>query len=221
MPLPPLEELLGANAYRLRGIQGWGALPHLGTGNLARLESLATQHIHEEMTAGEDRATLRALATGVRELKALASEHDDPRPYLPRLRNELFAPGDDVVVFLGDTPGGAPGWRRARVECVEKAFELSWARDSSARGFYWRVTASDPDGAPLLPGHRALSFSTTEPRVLLEREHRWLAQRADHEFTRIFCENAWRTWTPIWCIEANLPCDADSMNMKAWLAHAT
>ena len=108
----------------------------------------------------------RGLATAL--LAELLERAPGSKPGLPRLRNELFSPGDLIDLYLGDTPGrrGSP-WVTARVERVEKAFNADWAHDSSARGYYWRSTVRAVDGRDLLPGRPALGLSTTEPRRVI------------------------------------------------------
>lgn len=216
---PEPQELLGDEAHRLRGVEGWAGLGELGRADLERVHALAQKHALEALSRGEDRATLRAQARGVTRLGEMLAGAGR-RPGLPRLRNALFGRGDLVEVYMGDTPGhvGAP-WVAGRVERVDKAFRAEWARDSSARGYYWRSTVRRVDGASWLPGLATLGLSTTEPRVLLAGERAELGRAADHApaFHAAYCANAWRPWRPIWCIEAGLECDAEAMDMAAWL----
>ena len=166
--LPDLRETLGAEAHRLRGIDSWRALDALGVEDLERVHALAQKVAYRAVSEGEDRETLRALGRGVRHLAELLERAPGSKPGLPRLRNELFSPGDLIDLYLGDTPGrrGSP-WVTARVERVEKAFNADWAHDSSARGYYWRSTVRAVDGRDLLPGRPALGLSTTEPRRVI------------------------------------------------------
>ena len=217
--LPEPVELLGAEAHRLRGVEGWSGLGVLGRADLERVHALAQKHALEALSDGEDRETLRAQARGIVRVARMIEETSD-RPGLPRLRNALFSPGDLVDVYMGDTPGyaGAP-WVSGRVERVDKAFNAEWARDSSARGYYWRSTVRRVDGEDWLPGLATLGLSTTEPRALLAGEREMLRRAADSApaFHAAYCANAWRPWAPIWCIEAGLGCDAQAMDMAAWL----
>lgn len=130
---------------------------------------------------------------------AQGSTHD--RPVLPRLRAELFAAGDDVGVYVGDTLGGAWDWVPGRVERVEKSQKPEFAGDRATRGFYWRVRiAAEVEAGPLV-------CSTTEPRVILRRDLEALvhAFEDDLHFLAMYCRNYDRDWAPIWAIEAGDP----------------
>jgi hypothetical protein len=220
--LPALQDLLGEDSYRLHGIPDWESVPELGDANLARMEALVEKFIYRSMSRGEDVDELKVLARGKRHLIKLREQITTRKPYLPRLRNELFREGDTLMLYLGDTPSArGDAWRRVEVTKVEKGHNSEWSMDSSARGYYWRVTVKDPDKA-LLPGHQQLSFSTTEPRAILEAEFDYLqqARESDPLFFQVFCANARRDWKPIWCLELGLECDTEAMDMSRWLAQA-
>jgi hypothetical protein len=219
--LPALEEMLGEDSYRLEGVSDWETVSQLGDANLARLEALVEKHIYGLMAQGETPQELKALAQGKKHLIQLRKEHTEVKPYLPRLRNELFQTGDLLMLYLGDTSSSKTlTWRKVKVMNVEKGHNSQWSMDSSARGYYWRVTVNADDNTPLLPGHTTLSFSTTEPRAILHSEFKYLldAQANDPAFFDVFCDNAQRNWTPIWCLELGLDCPTDKMNMRHWLS---
>ncbi len=219
--LPAIEDLLGEDGYRLEGIKDWDTISTLGKMNLSRLEALVEKFIYRSLAHDADMDELKTLARGKARLGELSARAHAMKPYLPRLRNELFRRDDELMLYLGDTPTatGEP-WRHVRVIGVEKGHNAQWSMDSSARGFYWRVTVESEDGDPLLPGHRTLSFSTTEPRAILRSEWTFLrrARQEDPDFLDVFCTNARRSWTPIWCLELGLACDTDAMDMRAWLS---
>lgn len=220
--LPAPHDLLGEDSYRLEGIEDWEKIEVLGEANLARLEALVEKFIYHSMSRGEDVDELKLLARGKKHIAGLRESCDQVKPYLPRLRNNLFREGDELALFLGDTPGatGDP-WRHVKVTTIEKGHNAEWSMDSSARGYYWRVTVEALEGA-LFPGQRTLSFSTTEPRAILRSEMMYLleAKEKDPAFFQIFCDNARRDWAPIWCIELGLECETSAMDMRRWLEDA-
>src|SRR5437870_870343 len=101
---------------------------------------------------------------------------------------------------------------------IEKAFNPEWRSPEANSGYYWRITTRLRTGAP--PKFSELRFSTSEPRVLPEREFSWLrdALLTDRRFVEIFAENCRREWQPLWCLEAGIQLENPAgMNVMEWL----
>lgn len=215
----PLPMLLGPHAERLRGIQGWEDLQHLGSLNLQRLVDFAAKAMLDE-ASDMDRDERAQRAAALERLKGLQRSSVVCKPVLPRLRVECFRVGQTVRLLLADTPGAQEVWGSATVCEVAKRHKPEWAHHFPSRGYYWRVTAHAE--RPLLRGASDLAFSTSEPRVLPAEELDFL-KRALHEvpdFVRIFCENARRSWNPIWCDEANVCATGEDLDLAVWLEAA-
>jgi hypothetical protein len=75
---------------------------------------------------------------------------------------------------------------------------------------------------PVFPGQSVVRFSTSEPRVLLEDEFTYLQRSfsSDPAFLKMFCENAWRTWEPLWCLERETHASGAEMDMHRWLCES-
>ena len=108
-------------------------------------------------------------------------------------------------------PGATADWHAGTVLAVEKSHKPEWTANRATRGFYWRVTAALRDG-------RTLAFSTTEPRVLLRVEFGELQALYDVDlrFLAVFCENAERTWPPVWALEAGQRAPT-TVDLARWL----
>jgi hypothetical protein len=215
--LPSLDSLFGSEAHRLRGLKSWSDLPLLGRLNLVRLQHLAQEQAYANL-ARDQREELRELQPGLRELGRLAEHAQERRPMLPRLRVEMFHPGDRLSIFLGDSPGTlVQGWVDARVEKVAKNHRPEWVSPQANSGYFWEVTASAE--RDLFPNSRQIRFSTTEPRVLPQGEFHYLlwAERFESRFFEIFVENAWRDWTPLWCIDRHTTIDPAKIDYASWL----
>lgn len=153
-------------------------------------------------------------------LQRLQQTSTHRKPVLPRLRVECFRVGQQVHLLLADTPGTREIWADAIVCEVRKHHRPKWAHHFPSRGYYWRVTARAE--RPLLKNATALSFSTSEPRVLLLEEFEYL-KRALHEdshFVKIYCDSARRDWNPLWCDEADLSASGEQLDLAKWLAVA-
>jgi hypothetical protein len=207
----PVEVVLGPHAHRLRGVRGWEEVRSLGSANLARLVDFARKAMQDEL--GDMEREERGLRAGaLSQLEALLGASEGWKPVLPRLRVECFRVGQPVHLLLGDTPGSREGWVRGEVCELSKHHNPAWSDHFPSRGYYWRVTARLQDGGEL-------SFSTSEPRVLLEPELAFLqsALQEDPTFVRIFCENARRAWNPIWCEEAGVQASGEALDLGRWL----
>lgn len=217
--LPPLEMLVGEQAFRLRGIASWEQAAVLGRANLTRLVELAQQAVNALLTMGGSRDELREMRRGIDYLNGLLPEAI-AKPLLPRLRAESFRMGDRVYVYVRDTEGciAESDWVPAEITSVQKSFKSEWIDAAPNSGYYWRLTATT--NTPVLPGVTPLPFSTSEPRVVLAWEWNYLRQAAltDPAFLEIYAENARRPWCPIWCLDRNLACAGEGMDMRAWRA---
>lgn len=212
-PSGMLISLLTDDRQRLRGVTE-AQLPNLGRGNLKQIRQQLQTLLSRMVMEGEDRDEIRAARAWLDRLDEWIAEAP-ARPRLPALRVEHFSEGDDIVAYLGDTPGAlVQGWVGGRVVSIEKSHKPAWSHHPGTRGYYWRVTARMEQ--PVFPGSRALPFSTTEPRVLLRSELDWLREHPALPFVQIFSENARRDWAPIWCIEREVSPPAP-MDMAQWL----
>jgi hypothetical protein len=204
-------------AHRLRGVQTWEDVGFLGRGNTERLARLASAEATGAFARGDvSRDDLRDLRKAIDRLRAVAAQSTVDKPYLPRLRDELFRRGDEIFLYIADSDGAAPGadWRAATVIDVAKARKLAWAGSPGNAGFYWQVTVES--AGEFFPGVRRLRFSTTEPRAQLRHDIEWL-RHGDSRFLEIFAANAWRDWQPIWCFERGTEARVETMDMAPWL----
>jgi hypothetical protein len=209
-----LGDLLTRNRDRLSGIRDWNDVARLGRTNLRRLRELVAEDATAELAemTADERTAWRDAAERLRLIEASSS---DDKPCLVRFRAELFRVGAVVRVYGGDTPGSLTrGWIDGRVVDVRKAHRSEWNDGAPNAGYYWQVTIA----ARLLPTTDELRCSTSEPRVLIEREWRQLADayQRDPEFFRVFADNARRSWSPIWCLEQGLT--SGEADLRAWFA---
>jgi hypothetical protein len=220
--LPTLEAMLGSQSQRLRGIGSWEQAPSLGKRNQERLVQLTQENIHRLLADGESRDELHRLREGIAYLTE-CQETTPLKPILPRLRSERIMQGDDVYVYMGDTEGSiAPTeWVKAVITEREKGHNSAWVDSTPNSGYFWRLTATA--SVPFFPDVYSIPFSTSEPRVLLTHEYDYLKRAVtdDPEFLEVFATNAWRTWSPFWCLERGLACAGEKMDMKAWITTGT
>jgi hypothetical protein len=219
--LPDFETVFRHEAYRLRGISGWDQVPELGRENIERLLLLARESALAVMADGGSTEERRPLKTAIDYLgECLPNSVSKPR--FPRLRVESFHKGEDVRIYMGDSVGSvAPEkWVSATITARDKSHRTDWNDGSANGGYFWRWTATA--ASPFFPGQDWLRFSTSEPRVLPVSEFEYLKQAAedDPEFLKMFAENAWRTWEPLWCIERETHSSGGQMNMKAWITES-
>ena len=212
--------LLDATRGRLLGVTRWDQLPGLGRANLARVLDLLRAASMQAMVMGSTREELSEIAEANVRVSAMLAHNALHRPTLPRLRNELFREGDAVRVYVGDSPGAQryPAWLSGHITAVEKAYRADWNNGEPNGGYFWRSTivTTPPafaDGGPL-------RCSTTEPRVLLEREAVALVEltREDPQFVAIFIENARRDFTPLWVLERQIAFDGSRVDVGRWVA---
>ena len=218
--LPTFSDAFGHAAFRLAGVPGWESVAFLGRNNLHRLQALAQTTGARLLAEGAPRTELRRHQAVTDLLADAERSCRDTRPFLPRLRAELFRGGDRVAVYLGELPGATCRWVTGQVVSVTKSFNVEWKNAATHGGYYWRVTV-EPDsdsGSPL----RSLSFSTTEPRVLPVAELAELVRLAEEDdpFVAMFCANAAREWMPLWCLEHGIDLDTSAMSYGAWISQA-
>jgi len=220
MTLADVFELMGEEADRLTGIDVIDDLEVLGRASLGRILDIATQTLLEGYAGDMERATLRLLVRAKQHLEELYASADE-RPPLPRLRRQTFHVRDEVMVFLGDTPGSAiSGWWQATVTGVTKGSRPEWRLASSDRGFFWRVEVTGD--VPWRDSANTLATTTSEPRVQRVRDLEWFAKHPEETRLReIFAKNAERDWSPMWWLDAGLkPEHLETMQMGAWLERA-
>lgn len=214
-----LDTLLGRGADRLRGVSRWDQLPGLGRGNLARIIALLRAESGLALAEDRTRDELRELAQATARVTALHDASDLHRPILPRLRNELFRAGDAVLVYVGDSPSVTTdaAWVHGRIAIVEKAYRPDWDNGEPNGGYFWRSTIATD--APVFADGQPLRCSTTEPRVLLAADGPALVALAREapDFVAIFAANAWRPFTPLWCLERALPFQPEAVEVQRWL----
>ena len=200
------EVCCNKDRYRFGGINSMNDLATLGQGNLKRVRELLQERALEMVSRREtDRDDREKQQTALAHLEFLLREKRENKPFLPRLRNELFCTKDEIRVYLGDTLGTADNapWVSGTIIRVEKALRPEWRTAEANSGYFWQSTAviTSANGVS-----QSIVFSTTEPRVLLRREYDWLqnARTNDEAFFNIWCENATREWVPIWGLNANV-----------------
>lgn len=219
--LPSLELMTGGQYFRLKGISCWENVSILGKANLERLLQITQENIYRLMADISNQDDLKAISKGVSFIDEKLIPIAIKKPLLPRLRSESFVKGDKVLIYLGDTAStiinSGDSWVKANIEKVEKSYKADWFDCSANSGYYWRLTAKTSKPVFENGDLDTINFSTSEPRVLLGWEYDYLKQTKDMEFLGIFSENASRTWLPLWCLERNLFCDVEKMNMKFWL----
>jgi len=196
------------------GVTGWSEVPSLGRLNLLRLRQIAQEVNNRAFGQGDDHESLRERVRAIQYLNELVGM-SARKPCLPRLRMEVFQVGDEVAIYLGDTPGAlVKRWVPATVTAVSKRHKPEWS-DHASRGYYWRVTATTD--AMVFPGVTELAFSTTEPRVLTLTELATLRHNRGTVFRQVFCENARRAWHPIWCLERGVESLGAALNYESIL----
>jgi hypothetical protein len=209
---------LGQHGARVLGVEAT-QLPALGDANLRRLVALAAEAANTFLADGPPSREELQLARVVREhVEHLLHTHHGNRPLLPRLRAELFRPGDALAIYVGDTfSDAAYAWVPATVTSVVKSQKPEFTRDLATRGFYWRVTAEVDGHVAGLPP--SFAFSTTEPRVLLREDLGYLlsAFENDLSFLATYCANSVRDWPPIWALEAGRDAAVPSLPLARWL----
>jgi hypothetical protein len=219
--LPSLELMTGRQYFRLQGVSSWEDVSILGKANLDRLLQVTQENIYRLMTDISNQDDLKAIRKGVNFINEKLIPIAIKKPLLPRLRSESFVKGDKVLIYLGDTIStiinSEDSWVKANIEEVEKSYKSDWFDGSANSGYYWRLTAKTSKSVFENGNLDSIPFSTSEPRVLLDWEYNYLTTIKDVEFLEIFSKNAWRTWLPLWCLEKNLSCDVEKMNMKVWL----
>jgi hypothetical protein len=218
--LPSFAFLFDENAWRLQGLRSWPDISLLGRANLDRLLELARERAAGAMHRGSlDRQELAALGPGLRRLELLARDTLERKPVLPRLRVEHFRRDDALEIFVGDSPGTVAGtsWVEARVMAVTKAHNPAWVTSEPNSGYFWQITARVE--RELFPGTDLVRFSTSEARALLAEEVRQLREEvaASTAFSALWCENAWRDWTPLWCLERGMRIDPSGVDFARWL----
>ena len=214
---PSLEAALGAEGWRIHGIESWEDVAAVGLLNLRALQEW-TQEAATRAFADQDREQLAEVTPVVARLAELEAVASERKPLLPRLRRESFRVNERVAVYVGELPGATSSWAFGVVSAVAKAFNPQWQNMQANSGYYWRVTALLERGAP--PRFAAVSFSTSEPRAIPEQDLIWLRRSlaTDRRFVDIFSVNSRRAWQPLWCLEASVPVDVDAMDMAAWIA---
>jgi hypothetical protein len=213
----PLIELFEHEGERFRGITGWDDLQHLGRTNMNRLVELARDRINAALAEGRA-DDVRERAGAIDALGTIAAGCTADLPMLPRIRVELFRLGMPVRIFLGDSPGSlSTGWADDRVTHLAKGFRSEWSTGRGNSGWFWEVTAEASQ--ELFPRQRSVRFSTTEPRVLPDHDLGRVRDAPPH-FRRVFCQNAWREWHPLWCIDRGVGIDVARVDFEAWLKDA-
>jgi hypothetical protein len=196
----------------------------LGRANLDRLLELARERAASGMHRGSlDRQELAALGPGLRWLEALVRDAGERKPVLPRLRVEHFRRNDALKIYVGDSPGVVAGtsWVKARAIAVAKAHNPAWVTSEPNSGYFWQITARAD--CEIFPGTDVVRFSTSEPRALLAEEVRQLRDEvaASTAFAALWCENAWRDWSPMWCLERGTRIDPSGVDFARWLRPST
>jgi hypothetical protein len=221
-----VRSLLDRDAWRIQGISSWQDVSLLGSLNLGRLVELVQARLvaslHQHQLDPDER---RSLVRGLDALQSLLASRLPPKPLLPRLRNESFHQGDSVQVFLGDSPGShfqntCNPWIAGKVTRVDKAFNPAWASGEPNSGYHWQVTVET--SVEVFPRTSILRFSTSEPRALKQHEFDSLTTtlHEDPAFFSLWCSNARRDWSPIWCLERNQTIDPSLVDFARWLCLA-
>jgi hypothetical protein len=208
-----LETLLGGRRLRLQGVHQPEDILHLGRTNWASLAQFARENATLRQAEGADREELQMIRTGIDLLEALIkTEHEGniAKPRLPKLRVESFRCGELVMLYIGD-------WVPATIVSVDKAFNPRWNDGGPNGGYYWRLTVETKTS--VFADNLPIAFSTSEPRALPKADYEYLvwAQTEDAVFFDLFCANAHRTWTPLWCEERGIASIGEN-DVKAWFA---
>jgi hypothetical protein len=219
--LPSLESMFDNQFFRLEGINSWEDIKFIGKNNIDRLIQIAQEIILKFITQQVDKDEIRAMNKGIEFLTEL-SKGGFNKPYLPRIRNENINTGDKVIIFVADTKGNISktDWIKGLVVDKQKSFKSEWVDGTPNSGYFWLLTAKLE--AQVFPTEDTIKFSTSEPRVLHDREYHYLkdAVGKDPEFLEIFSNNANRRWLPIWCLEKGI-ISTNEMNMKSWIEKGT
>lgn len=188
----------------------------LGKTNLARLVTLAQNHLQELWQTGTDSEELHSLRQQLTALQLLHQSASSDQPTLPRLRMENFRVGDRVMLYLGDTPGALTTWAEATIIEKTKSHRADW-KNTPSKGYYWRHIAQGKAG--LCTDSNTVAFATSEPRVLPLDEWQWLktALTDDPAFVALYAANARRDWQPLWCLERSTLADVTAMDFVQWL----
>ena len=215
--LPDLQAFIGSESDRLSGINSWKNLENVGKNNLERIIQLAQENIYRMLSDHDDAKEMTAIRRGIDFIQNVLIPKSIVKPTLPKLRNEMFRKDDSVCAYLGDTIGTIikTGWMQGKVADINKAFNKDWKDGKANSGYFWKVTVEFEEN--IFQNGNKISFSTTEPRVILDWEYDYLKNNDDPNFLQCFSDNAFREWKPLWCIEKELQCEADKMNMKGWI----
>jgi hypothetical protein len=211
-----LETLLGGRLHRLQGVTT-ATLPLLGSVNLRTLIGFARENATLRQAEAATYEELKEIRAGIEVLENLLLASDTIKPRLPRLRVESFRTGESVMLYIGDSDGTIcpTPWVPTTICSVQKSHNPRWNDGSPNGGYYWRVTVKTPTS--VFTDNLPLAFSTSEPRALPQADYDYLvwARENDRAFFEIFCANAYRTWTPLWCEERGLVCVGNS-NVGVW-----
>ena len=215
--LPDFQQLTGNQSARLRGIKSWDDFAIIGKNNLERIVGLAQENVYRLMSAAENNSEIKPVKKGIDYIKNDLLPASENKPTLPRLRNELFSLDNSVYVYLGDTENTSveKGWVKGKVSEIAKGFNKNWKDGTPNSGYFWKVTVRFDQN--IFPDENKISFSTSEPRAILEWEYDFLRDENNRDFLRIFSDNAYRDWKPLWCIERNSDCKSAGMNFKNWI----
>ncbi len=221
MDLPDFETVFGTAAHRLRGVSSWDHVALLGKENLGRLLDLSRESVLRLVAEGGSRDAARDVKRAI-DFLAGTADGSARKPLLPRLRIRSFREGQAVYLYMGDSGGAIKpaSWVPATITRVEKSHRADWNDGSANAGYFWRWTAVAT--LPLFPGQDFVRFSTSEPRVLPAPDLDYIQGAADNDpvFRVMFCENAWRTWEPLWCLERGASGSGGAMDMGSWLAES-
>jgi hypothetical protein len=197
------EMLLGGRHHRLQGVHLATHILELGRTNWASLAQLTRENAILRQAEGADREELRAIREGIDALENLIAIHPTDKPRLPKLRVESFRSGEAVMLYVGDAEGciAHTPWISGQIVAVEKAHNPRWNDGGPNGGYYWRLMMTSK--TPVFPDSLPIAFSTSEPRALPQADYDYLvwAKQNDPVFFALFCANAHRTWTPLWCEE--------------------
>jgi len=214
-----LEELLGKEDSRIKGISGWNDIPYIGKNNISNILEFARRNVQHLFAQGESRSTLRELIPGIKQLEQYYAEIDTVRPILPRLRIESFRKDEKVAVYVGDTPGvtATESWVNGTIINIQKAHKSEFSNGSHSAGFYWEITLRSD--RKIFTNENHLTFSTSEPRVIPLKEFGYLKEALveNTQFVHIYSENANREWEPIWCLERKISSSGTKMDMYTFL----
>jgi hypothetical protein len=200
------ETLLGGRYHRLQGVHLATDILELGRTNWASLAQLARENATLRQAEGADLEEMRSIRAGIDALENLIATHPTDKPRLPKLRVESFRCGESVMLYVGDAEShiSPTQWISGQIVSVEKSYNARWNDGGPNGGYYWRLTIKTE--APVFDGNLSIAFSTSEPRALPKADYAYLvwAKQNDPTFFTLFCANAYRKWTPLWCEERGI-----------------